>query len=114
MTTIGHAAHRPLHGGTGRTFRFVSRIPGHIGKLWRAMRNRRSVSQLLDWDARMLEDIGLTRGDVLAALDGPLGDDPARRLSTISRGRRAELGERLVLAGKPKPVRRTRPRLLEI
>ena len=53
-----------------------------------AVRNRRQVAKLLYWDAHMLRDIGLTQGDVHAALASPLGDDPSYRLDTMARERR--------------------------
>ena len=36
--------------------------------LWQAVRNRRSVAKLLEWDDRMLRDIGLTQSDVRSAM----------------------------------------------
>ncbi len=90
---------------------------------WRAMRNRRVVAQLLDWDSAMLKDIGLTTGDVRSAMSGPLLEDPSYRLSVLSVERRASLRaaarERLALAASPKVVpirtaRQARVRLLEI
>ena len=53
-----------------------------------AVRNRRQVAKLLYWDAHMLRDIGLTQGDVHAALASPLRDDPSYRLDTMARERR--------------------------
>src|SRR5215469_8332120 len=35
---------------------------------WRLASNRRSVAKLLEWDERMLRDIGLTRGDVCSVM----------------------------------------------
>ena len=60
-----------------------------LAAMWRSMRNRRSVARLLEWDNRMLGDIGLTAGDVRSALAGPLGDDPSYRLGVMSVERRA-------------------------
>ncbi len=56
--------------------------------LWRTARNRRAVVRLLEWDAHMLRDIGLTPGDVRSALASPLGDDPSYRLGAMSIERR--------------------------
>lgn len=56
--------------------------------LWKAARNRRAVVRLLEWDAHMLRDIGLTPGDVHAALSVPMSDDPSRHLSALSQERR--------------------------
>lgn len=66
-------------------------VLGRVAGLWRAMQNRRSVKQLLEWDARMLNDIGLTPGDVLSAMSGPVGEDPSYRLSVLSVERRAAI-----------------------
>ena len=93
----------------------VRRVAG----LWRAMQNRRSVKQLLEWDARMLNDIGLTPGDVLSAMSGPVGEDPSYRLSVLSVERRAAIRaaarERLEFANTAKIKEfRGRQRVLEI
>ncbi len=56
---------------------------------WRAMRNRRSVAKLLEWDEHMLRDIGITQGDVRSALSSPLAEDPSYRLGVMSVERRA-------------------------
>jgi uncharacterized protein YjiS (DUF1127 family) len=94
-----------------------------IAGTWRAMRNRRAVAGLLDWDSHMLKDIGLTSGDVRSAMSGPLMVDPSYRLSVLSVERRAGLRaaarERLALARSPKVVplhvlRREREKCLEI
>jgi uncharacterized protein YjiS (DUF1127 family) len=60
-----------------------------LAAVWRAARNRRSVGKLLEWDARMLGDIGLTPGDVRSVLAAPIGDDPSYRLGVLSVERRA-------------------------
>ena len=94
-----------------------------IAGTWRAMRNRRAVASLLDWDSHMLKDIGLTAGDVRSAMSGPLSADPSYRLSVLSverrAGFRAAARERLALARNAKVIpihvlRRDRERCLEI
>jgi uncharacterized protein YjiS (DUF1127 family) len=62
-----------------------------IAGLWRSARNRRSVAKLLDWDDRMLRDIGLTRGDVSSVMALPTGQDPSYRLNELSGERRAAI-----------------------
>ena len=57
--------------------------------VWTAVKNRREATQLLNWDDRMLSDIGLTRGDVRSAFSGTLADDPSYRLSESRRARRS-------------------------
>ena len=55
---------------------------------WRAIRNRIAANVLSDFDDRMLDDIGLSRRDVVVALDrsGVL-DDPSRLLAGAARER---------------------------
>lgn len=69
-------------------FPFVSAVLQHAAALVEAMRNRRQVAKLLEWDSRMLGDIGLTPGDVRSAMASPLGDDPSYRLGAMARERR--------------------------
>jgi uncharacterized protein YjiS (DUF1127 family) len=75
-----------------------------IAGLWRAFQNRRSVKRLLEWDSRMLQDIGVTRGDVVAAMSGSIKEDPGYRLSVLAVERRAASRaasqERLNAAGR--------------
>lgn len=58
-------------------------------RMWTALKNRRIAGRLAGWDDHMLHDIGLTRGDVHAALAGSLADDPTLRLVTLANERRA-------------------------
>lgn len=62
-----------------------------VAGVWRSARNRRSVAKLLEWDERMLRDIGLTRGDVHSVMALPASQDPSYRLSELSSERRAAL-----------------------
>lgn len=81
-----------------------------IAGLVRAARNRRSVAKLLEWDERMLRDIGLTTGDVHAAMALRVSDDPSRKLEALSAERRAairaEARERLEMFGGGSTVKR--------
>jgi uncharacterized protein YjiS (DUF1127 family) len=54
--------------------------------VWRAFRNRLAANSLYDLDDSQLNDIGLTRHDVVIALDrsGVL-DDPSRLLAGAAR-----------------------------
>ncbi|MCB1498456.1 MAG: DUF1127 domain-containing protein [Bauldia sp.] len=69
-----------------------------------AIRHRRQVAKLLSWDAHMLRDIGLTEGDVRAAMAGPMRDDPSYRLDALVHERRragqALARERLLREGR--------------
>ena len=109
-----------LQSPTGEKLTALGRIIiGRVAGLWRAMQNRRSVKQLLEWDARMLNDIGLTPSDVLSAMSGPVGEDPSYRLSVLSVERRAAIRaaarERLELATTRKVTEfRSRTKVLEI
>lgn len=55
----------------------------------KALDNRRSIRRLGDAEERLLKDIGLTRGDVSAALDTPFYADPSANLALHSGGRGA-------------------------
>jgi len=58
------------------------------GSLWRALRNRWAANRLHDLDDRQLDDIGLTRNDVVKATQGSgVFDDPAALLSETARRR---------------------------
>lgn len=57
--------------------------------LWRALMHRRTVLEMASFDDRMLSDIGLTRGDVHAALSLPMDSDPSARLRILAVERRA-------------------------
>ena len=83
---------------------------GRIAGLVRAARNRRSVAKLLEWDERMLRDIGLTPGDVYAAMALRVSEDPSQKLEALSAERRAairaEARERLEMFGSGSTVQR--------
>ena len=92
-----------------RLGRVVSAVGNVIMRHWRAFRNRRAARVLLEWDDRMLADIGLTRHDVRSAMSLPPGEDPTAQLVVRAVERRAahraqarerlmrrELGERSV------------------
>lgn len=55
----------------------------------RALMHRRTVLEMASFDDRMLSDIGLTRGDVHAALSLPVDMDPSARLRILAVERRA-------------------------
>ena len=58
-----------------------------LGAVARLIRHRRETAQLLEMDDRKLADIGLSRADVIHALNGSLLHDPTRELSRLA-GRR--------------------------
>jgi uncharacterized protein YjiS (DUF1127 family) len=64
---------------------------GVLRTIWRAVAHRLAVKPLLEMDERMLQDIGLARGDVYDALSTGLASDPSSRLaSTAARHASAE------------------------
>lgn len=70
-------------------YHFARALAVRVAGLWRAALNRRSIGRLLDWDERMLRDIGLTPGDVRGAMALPLHEDPSYRLGVLAVERRA-------------------------
>ena len=90
MATTEFTQIQPASAGE-RLLHLVQGGLARIAAVWRAARNRRSVGKLLDWDSRMLNDIGLTPGDVRSALAAPIGDDPSYRLGVFSVERRAAI-----------------------
>ncbi len=103
--------HSTPAGAGERLRRVVEAGLARLVALWQAAQNRRRVARLLEWDDRMLRDVGLTAGDVRSALASPLGDDPSYRLGALSRERRrafqAAANERLAQQGdfQPKSLR---------
>lgn len=78
--TVGERIHHAIEVNTAR-----------VAAVWQAAMNRRSVGRLLEWDDRMLRDIGLTQGDVRSALAGRFSDDPSRHLGFLSSERRSAI-----------------------
>ena len=73
----------------------ASRLTSWLVRSMAAIRARRSVNHLLEWDDRMLRDIGVTRGDVYAAVSGRITEDAGLRLSRLASERRfADLAAR--------------------
>ena len=64
---------------------------GRAAGFFRAVKNRRSIARLLEWDDRMLRDIGLTRGDVHSVMATPVSEDPSQRLGALAGERRAAI-----------------------
>lgn len=60
-----------------------------VNEVVRAFRNRRAVGSLLQWDDRMLADIGLTPNDVRSVMALPVAEDPSHRLGALAAERRA-------------------------
>lgn len=61
-----------------------------VRNLRTALRNRLSANSLTDLDDRLLNDVGLSRSDVIKVLrETGLADDPSQQLTRLAR-RRAE------------------------
>lgn len=102
---------------TGERFQlFLEAAYGRVVGIVRAARNRRAVAKLLEWDERMLRDIGLTPGDVHAAMALRVSEDPSQKLDALSAERRAairaEARERLEMFGHGSTIRKGRRRKL--
>ncbi|MFN4011771.1 MAG: DUF1127 domain-containing protein [Pannonibacter sp.] len=76
----------------------ISRLSGFVANGWRAFRNRRQIAELTTWTDEQLRDIGLTRGDVRAAMGTPLFADPS---SVLVDGRSSK--DFAKAYGKPEP-----------
>jgi len=76
-------------GAGGEFLRLVTTALSRAVALWQAYRSRRAIAQLLAFDEHMLRDIGLTSGDVRAAMGTPISDDPSRYLAGFAHERRA-------------------------
>ena len=76
-----------VHEGRGQQGRFAI-VMLRTKSVWRAFRNRLAANSLYDLDDSQLADIGITRHDVVMALDrsGVL-DDPSRLLAGVARQR---------------------------
>lgn len=73
----------------GIAVRCVAAVAMGVNARWRAFYGRRTARQLLELDDYMLRDIGITRGDVHAALSSPTPTDPTVRLRILAVERRA-------------------------
>jgi uncharacterized protein YjiS (DUF1127 family) len=66
----------------------VATVLQRTKSVWRAFRNRMAANSLYDLDDSQLNDIGITRHDVVMALDrSGLLDDPSRLLAGVARQR---------------------------
>jgi uncharacterized protein YjiS (DUF1127 family) len=82
------------------TFKGVARA---LTNLLRALKHRREIIQLADFDDHMLKDIGLTRSDVEGALAEPFVHNPS--LVLVRCAERHSRAERFVVpALKARPV----------
>jgi uncharacterized protein YjiS (DUF1127 family) len=82
MTTTELTQSRYQGAASGLRY-FVEVAAAKAVAAWKSVQNRRSVNRLLEFDDRMLRDIGLTRGDVDWALSARMSEDPSQRLRTL-------------------------------
>ncbi|MDE1159632.1 MAG: hypothetical protein PW791_15420 [Neorhizobium sp.] len=79
------AAEMPVSAGNRRFTRTLTR---GVKSVWRTLSNRIKANAVYELDDYQLDDIGLTRRDVTAALDrSGLLDDPSLLLSRAARER---------------------------
>ncbi len=67
----------------------LSSLSGHFARFLRNWRNRRQVVVLSELDDHVLADIGLTRGDVEAALSQPFSQDASLQLQQVAQRNRS-------------------------
>lgn len=59
-----------------------------LRNVWTALRNRLAANNLADLDDRLLNDVGLSRSDVVRVLkEHGLADDPSQQLTRLARRR---------------------------
>lgn len=68
--------------------RLVAVVQKRADAIRRAWEGHRALADLARLDEHALKDIGLTRVDVMSALDAPLAEDPTVRLQRVVRDRR--------------------------
>ena len=83
--TISYA---PLYGALSFAFGFGRKAVQIVARIVTLWINRRAAYRLAELDDRALKDIGLTRNDVLGALDLPFAQDPTLPLVHRRRARR--------------------------
>lgn len=91
-TTSGPIASGPIASGRAAASPDAGpmvRASRRLAMFMRAWRGRRQVARLAQFSDDMLADIGVTYGDVRAALAGPRHEDPTRRLAHLAAQRRA-------------------------
>ena len=88
MTTRLNAAAHPVAAKTTPR-RFIAVVIGVGEHMLRIYRNRREARKLLEFDDRLLADIGIDRSTVQAALLDSLISDPSDRLNAERKGRAA-------------------------
>ncbi|QFR34597.1 DUF1127 domain-containing protein [Ancylobacter sp. TS-1] len=89
MSYLGEVRRTAFHSfGAAASGVLIAAVSGTL-QFITAMARRRHLSQLGEFDDRMLRDIGLTRADLRDASSGPLWQDPTAVLVVRSVERRA-------------------------
>ena len=83
MTTTAHT-NRTVAAADTKQRHWIFQVLGAVARL---IRHRRDAAQLLEMDDHKLADIGLSRSDVIHALNSSPLHDPTRELSRLA-GRR--------------------------
>lgn len=65
----------------------LTSLADRISGFYRTWKVRRCIVRMTDLDDHMLDDIGVSRGDLYAVLDLPLSQNPALELQRIRRNR---------------------------
>src|SRR6266545_3817434 len=109
--------HGPMRAAAsfGRTIAAIARhVSLGVHQLYKALKNRRDIAGLADWDDRMLADIGLTRSDLRAAMGDRLWRDPTTLLARQVEAARSDgtAGDRATISRRPYQTASNAARLL--
>ena len=72
----------------GRRPNLIERFVAYVRSMHERAQSRAAIEGLLAHDDRMLDDMGLTRQDIINALSCPAQDDPSQHLARTRRARR--------------------------
>ncbi len=67
----------------------LSTLTAAVDRFWRSLRSRRQIVHLSELDDHVLNDIGVTRGDIDKVLSQPFMDDPSLALQQIAQSNRS-------------------------
>jgi uncharacterized protein YjiS (DUF1127 family) len=69
--------------------RALAEVGERLGALAMVLAHRRAAVTLAELDPHLLRDIGLTRSDVIEAIERPMREDPTAHLADLVRERRS-------------------------
>ena len=87
---LSSAANGRLDAGHQPTL--IGRFVAYVQAMRERAQSRAAIESLLAHDDRMLDDMGLTRQDIIDALSSPTQDDPSEHLARSRRARRLSRG----------------------